>query len=898
MTALIRPLTDLRADSLDEAGGKAANLGEMISVGLPVPPGFCVTTEAYRQVAEASDELAALLAEAPEDADASALAEAARTALRTAAMPVAVRDAVLAAYRELGNTTPVAVRSSATAEDLPYASFAGQQDTYLNVVGPDAVVEAVQRCWASLWTERAVSYRGSNAISHAAVRLAVVVQQMVDARVAGVMFTANPVTGRRGELVIDASPGLGESVVSGSVNPDRFVVDAATGAVVSRQLGDKRLSIRSVAGGGTERVTLPDAVGEACLTDDQLHDLVALGTRVQNHYHAPQDTEWALDDTGTLWLTQARPITTLYPLPGPATTGRPRVYFNGTLAQGLTRPITPMGLAAFRALSSGFSMSSGGPVTDPLTGSANLVVAGQRLFIDVTGALSHPVGRKLLPRALDLMEARSAVILRELARDQVVTGSWWSFLRRVLPVVAHYRVPPRLVHGLLRPTQARARLARFSGELQRRIDPPPDLAPRERLDHVERILDSAFLPILATVGPIALGSAFAPFGLANVLLRGIARPGELAGVLRSLPHNVTTEMDLRLWALATTLRADEPTASVLRSHSAAELTARYRNNTLPELATREVSAFLARYGHRAVAEIDLGLPRWSDDPTYLFGVLANYLRSEDPAAADSQFAEGARAAEETAARLAAAAGRRGRWRGALVAFCLDRTRQLAGLRELPKYLIIQVFAVARRELTEVGRELVARGRLAEPDDIFWLDLAEARRALSDSGTDLTELITQRRADYDRELRRRQLPRILLSDGTEPEAVARGSEAADGDLVGTAASAGTVTGPARVVLDPSDAHLQPGEILIAPSTDPGWTPLFLTAGGLVMEMGGANSHGAVVAREYGIPAVVGVADATTRIGTGQQVTVHGADGRVSIAAQTGLAASEPPTAAGD
>jgi pyruvate,water dikinase len=883
---LTRPLTELRAGLLDEAGGKAANLGEMISAGLPVPPGFCVTTEAYRQAAESSDDLRRLLSETPADADPAEFAGAARTALSSASMPEQVRDAVLAAYRELGSSTPVAVRSSATAEDLPYASFAGQQDTYLNVVGPEALLDAVQRCWASLWTERAVSYRGSNSIDHAAVRLAVVVQRMVDARVAGVMFTANPVTGRRGELVIDASPGLGESVVSGAVNPDRFVVDAATRAIVSRQLGDKRLSIRSVAGGGTERVTLPGALDEPCLTDDQLRELVALGMRVQTHYDAPQDTEWALDDAGRLWLTQARPITTLYPLPEHAGADRSRVYFNGTLAQGLTRPITPMGLAAFRVLSSGLSMNSGGPVRDPLAGSANLVVAGQRLFIDVTGALSHPVGSRLMPRMLDLMEARSAVVLRELAHDHPVTGSWWTFLRRVLPVVARYRMPLRMVDGILRPARARAALARFGEELRRRIEPPPGLTPAQRLDHVEHILATTFLTVVGTVGPVALGSAFAPLGLANVLLRGISAQGELAGVLRGLPHNVTTEMDLELWALATKLRADEPTAALLRDRSAAELADRYREATLPAPAMRGVADFLDHYGHRAVAEIDLGLPRWSDDPSYLFGVLANYLRSDDPAAAaDQQFAAGGRAAQETVAHLVAAARRRGRWRGSLVAFCLDRTRQLAGLRELPKYLMIQAFAVARRELAEVGRELSARGRLERPDDVFWLDLAQARRALDDGATDLTGLITQRRAEYDQELRRRQLPRVLLSDGTEPEAVARGSHAADGDLVGTAASAGTVTGTARVVLDPSAAHLLPGEILIAPSTDPGWTPLFLTAGGLVMEMGGANSHGAVVAREYGIPAVVGVAEATTRIHTGQQVTVHGADGRVSIDAQT-------------
>src|SRR4051812_8314293 len=350
--SVVLRLRDLDAGSLSLAGGKAANLGELISGGFPVPEGFCVTTDAYGDMAAAAgltDIVDLLAATSDEDqARSTELGTQAREQILSTPMPGHVADAVRVAYAHLGG--PVAVRSSATAEDLPFASFAGQQDTYLNVVGVDAVLEAMRRCWASLWTDRAVEYRSANGIDHADVLIAVVVERMVDAVVAGVMFTANPVTGRRGETVIDASPGLGEAVVSGAVNPDRFVVDAATGTISERRLGDKRLTIRALPGGGTERLEAftPDA--GLCLTDEQVLAMVALGGQVEAHYGSPQDIEWALDRHGNFWLTQSRPITTLYPLPtdrSPA--DGPRVYFCISLAQGLVRPLTPMGLSALRA---------------------------------------------------------------------------------------------------------------------------------------------------------------------------------------------------------------------------------------------------------------------------------------------------------------------------------------------------------------------------------------------------------------------------------------------------------------------------------------------------------------------------------------------------------------------
>jgi phosphohistidine swiveling domain-containing protein len=842
-------------------GGKAANLGEMTRAGLPVPPGFCVTTEAYRRVAVG----------VPVD-DPSA----ARAALLGISIPDDIAAEIRSCYQALGEDVPVAVRSSATAEDLPFASFAGQQDTYLNVVGVDAVLDAVRRCWASLWTDRAYAYRDSNGISHATVELAVVVQRMVDAEVAGVLFTANPVTGRRRQAVIDASFGLGESVVSGSVNPDHFVVDTLSGSIVERRLGDKKVAVRSLPGGGTESVSVDSA--ESCLSDDQIRALAALGDRVEQHYGSPQDTEWAISADGSLWLTQARPITTLFPLPdSPSNDGRGRhAYLCATVAQGLYRPITPMGLAVFRLVGTGGRRMFGLPVEDDLAGPNFFSDAGQRLYVDLTAVIRNRIGRFVVPRVFDVMEARSASAMRSLFDDPDMSlrpGAVRT-VRRILGLMVRIGFPLRLVEALFFPASAARRLEALGARLAAVATLPGSPDSRTRLEHVIRVV-----PQIPPMLPRALPAPLAGFVTLELARRLLGSGAGLETVLRGLPHNVTTEMDLELWHVAVGLR---PHAALFASATPAELSARYLAGSLPADVQQALQGFLTRYGHRAVAEIDVGMPRWSDDPTHILGVLSNYLRLDAgpegstaaPSTPDVQFARGSAEASAMIAQLSSVGGLRGR----VVRWALQRTRRLAGLRETPKFFLVQTLATLRHQLQFVGADLAAADRISAPDDVFFLTLAECREALS--GRDFRSLVTERRASYDQELRRRTVPQVLLSDGTDPESVA--APPAPGSLVGTPASTGRLTGTARVVLDPVGAHLEPGEILVAPSTDPGWTPLFLTAGGLVMEMGGANSHGAVVAREYGIPAVVGVPQATHRISTGDIITIDGAAGTVTQA----------------
>ena len=414
---LVRSLDELTAADLPEAGGKGANLGELRRAGFPVPDGFVITTAAYALGAEA----AGVTGENPATA---------RVRLAASPVPAGIADAVREAYRALGSPT-VAVRSSATAEDLPDASFAGQQDTILGVAGDDAVLDAVRKCWASLWNDRAVAYRRTHDVPARGLRLAVVVQRMVDAESAGVLFTADPITGRRRRAAIEAVRGLGEQLVSGAVNPDHFVVETRSGEVLERR-GD-------------------------ILNDGQLRDLAAVGARIEAHFGRPQDIEWAIDGAGKLWIVQSRDITTLYPIPATAPQNEDdlRVYFSANVAQGVFDPFTPMGLQTFRLLSSGIAAAIGRPVRDPAVGASLYAESAMRVFIDMTPVLRNPFGRELPGRVMSAMEFRSQAIFVKLLGDPRLrprgskSGSRFRVIGAALHTGSHQRsVGDQQRHGL------------------------------------------------------------------------------------------------------------------------------------------------------------------------------------------------------------------------------------------------------------------------------------------------------------------------------------------------------------------------------------------------------------------------------------------------------------------
>ncbi|HKY50427.1 MAG TPA: PEP-utilizing enzyme, partial [Candidatus Limnocylindria bacterium] len=641
--------------------------------------------------------------------------------------------------------------------------------------------------------------------------------------------------------------------VSGAVNPDHFVVDPRGGAIVERR-------------------------GQV-LDDARLRELAALGARIEAHFGRPQDIEWAIDRGGSLYVVQSRDITTLYPVP--ATASDPdrdlRVFFSANVAQGVFQPFTPMGLQTFRLIGSAVATIFGRPPADPVAGSPVTAVAGMRLWIDLTDLIRNPATRELPSRALSVMEARSAGLFPRLLEDPRLAPRRGSRLRArlaLLRTIVRTGAPQIVIRSLLRPDATRDRSLREIDAIVRRDVGPLD-TPEQRLEAFQRL----FATVLPRLGPrvIAMvGAGFASYGLAGRLLRGVATADEMRTVLRGLPFNPTTEMDLELWALARRLRDDPASREALATLPPEQLGASFRRRALPARLQQDLEAFLARYGHRAIAEIDLGLPRWSEDPTHLLGAIANYQRLDPTAVApDAQFERGARDAEATVERLVM---RVHGPRRILARALLRRVRALTGVREAPKFNIIRVFARGRAILAPVGEHLAAAGRIAAADDIWFLTLPDARRALA--GEDLRALVAARRDEYARELRRRHIPRVLLSDGTDAEA-AFVTAPPDGAIRGSPASPGIARGTARVLRSPVGARLDPGEVLVAHATDPGWTPLFLTASALVMEMGGMMSHGAVVAREYGIPAVVGVPNATERIATGRRVVVDGSAGTVAM-----------------
>jgi pyruvate,water dikinase len=889
--ALVLPLDGLARTLLPVVGGKAVLLGELIRADFAVPAGFCVTTTPYARVS-ASAGLDALLAELstvpPTDtARQATLAAAVRTAILHAPVSSDITSTIAEAYQELGpdEPVPVAVRSSATAEDLPDASFAGQQETFLNMIGVDAVLDAIRRCWASLWTDRAVSYRARLGIDPRAVRLAVVVQRMVDAHVAGVLFTANPLTGKRRQALIDANPGLGEAVVAGATTPDHFVVNTPTGEIVERHIGDKQVIIRATAGGRTQRIERPAQRTSACLSDSQVRALATLGARVEAYFGAPQDIEWAFDTANHLWLLQARPITTLFPLPldAPPTDAVLRVYLCFNVQQGSYQPFTPMGISAIGVLASAITTFLGFPPQDPMHGPRFMTEAASRIFLDLTGALRSSFGRTLLSNMMAQAEVHAVAIFQQLSADprlSLVKTRRLPLALTIGRVLARTRLPWYLLRALLQPATARMRLLQLTDMLRDAANVTATTDPRTRVVAVERLFFDTLPRLLSSTAPVMLGG-MGTFIFASKLLGDLASEDERQIVVRGLPHNPTTEMNLALWALAQALHVDPPSSALVQNTPPAELNDAYRSGSLPPALQHGLADFLASYGHRSVNELDLGVPRWSENPTYVFGVLASYLQLRDSAQApDRQFQRAVHEAEAMLAELTCRAKRTSQLRGLLVGFFLRRARALGGLREMPRFAIALLLAQARALLSPVGAALVQAGRLAHADDIFFLSLPEVHAALD--GSDFRNIVRERRTQYDQERARRHVPLVLLSDGTEPTSASAALRSADEWLRGTPASPGRATARARIILDPHAAQVAHGEILVARSTDPGWTPLFLIAGGLVMEMGGAMSHGPIVAREYGIPAVVGVAGATEHIQTGQLITVDGTTGTVTFA----------------
>lgn len=836
---------------LESFGGKGANLVRLREAGFPVPPFAMLPVSEYRAFVTEHG-LDSVIEQALADgADHAAQASQNIRAAFRRPLRADQRARIEEAIGDLADR-PVAVRSSATAEDLEDASFAGQQDTFLQMTGIDAILEKVVECWSSLWTERAITYRARNGVPTDGLGLAVVVQQMVEADASGVVFTADPLSGRRDRVVVDAVAGLGEQLVSGQVTPDHFEVDLAATRIVESTVQGER----------------------PALTDSHLLELVALCRCVAEAFGRPQDIEFTRvgDD---LQLVQSRAITSLFPVPEG---DHEAVYFSLGAVQGMLAPITPLGRDALQHLGVGLLRLFGASVeahSNPF-----FKVAGERVWVRIDRALVGPA-RSFVLRFLPIGEPVAAKILEHLVQEAAYAPqgdrqSQARFAKRAAMILVH--LVPRVARNFADPDAARRR---FVAAMESEIDSVASgLAhaaatadPADRLQDRIRVttdaLEHLFVVLLPNFAPVMGPSILMMRRLRSLAAQtGLSNADALAmTILRSLPGNVTTEMDLALNAAARRIAADPASAEAITGEPA-DVTADYRAGALPEVATRALDDFLARYGMRGVAEIDLGTPRWRERPEQVVRTIATYLGDADHAVA---YAQGSRAAVDAIETLAAALPRH---KAAQVRFFGSRLRGLFGLRETPKLTIVRAFGLIRQVLQESGRDLVEAGRLEEADDVFFLDFGELGTAFT---TDHRALVTDRKAVREREARRSRLPAVLVGDGRAFFS-APGGEGSD--IAGSGVSPGVVTAAVRVVDDPATSELLPGEIMVCRGTDPAWTPSFLTAGGLITEVGGLMTHGSVVAREYGLPAVVGVPDATRRLKTGEVITLDGSAGTIT------------------
>ena len=847
-------------------GGKGAQLAALLRIdGVHVPPGFCVTTAAFRRVLAQVPSIDGLLDRParldPGDRDAiAALSAELRRAVEDAPVPDDVAAAVTGALAGLGDDVACAVRSSATAEDLPTASFAGQQDTYLNVVGPAAVLRHVSRCWASLFTERAVTYRRRRGLDDRRVAMGVVVQQLVVPQASGVLFTADPVTSHRRIARVEAVPGLGEALVSGRVDPDVYTV--RDGAVVARTVGAKQFAVVAAPGGGTREVPRdPGQQDRPALTDDQAVRLVQLGRRIEARLGHPQDIEWCIVD-GEIRIVQSRPITTLFPVPE-AGDGENHVYVSVGHQQMMTDPMKPLGLSFWQ-----------------LTTPAPMAEAGNRLFVDVTRRLASPATRPALLQAL-----RRSDPLTGDALDTLVERD--GFLPPPPPGEAPpgplfgtapdpIETDPAVVTELM--DRGAVSVAACATALRGRSGPALFDVIREDLQELRRLL---FDPRSSQVFLSAMEAAW---WLDDRLGEWLGEKGVADVLTRSVPRNITSQMGLALLDVADAIRPHPQVVALL------EQAARTGDDgfldELPALpggpqARDAVTGWLATYGMRCVGEIDITRPRWSERPSLFVPLILGNVRNAEPGAAARRFEQGRQEAlakeREVLERLRALPD--GESRAEEAKRRIDRVRTFIGYREYPKYGMISRYFLYKQALLQEADRLVGAQVLGEREDAYFLTFAEFEDVVRTGRAD-RDLIARRREAF-RASEALTPPRVLTSDGEAVTGSYRRDGVPAGALVGLPVSAGTVEGRARVVRDPARADLEPGDILVTAHTDPSWTPLFVAAAGLVTEVGGTMTHGAVIAREYGLPAVVSVVDATRLIPDGSRIRVHGSEGYVEL-----------------
>lgn len=847
-------------------GGKGANLGELRKVeSIHVPDGFCISTEAYKNAVVDNPAIDQLLNElqALKANERTAVAEVCarmREAIAAVEIPLEIREAIAAKLAACESVTAYAVRSSATAEDLPTASFAGQQDTFLNITGTEEILKHVSKCWASLFTDRAVIYRMQKDFDHRKVYLSVVVQRMIFPEVSGILFTADPVTSNRKVVSVDAGFGLGESLVSGIVNADVYKV--RDGQIIDKKISAKQLAVHaSPDGGTTQRAIGSEQQNTQALTDAQILQLEKTGRAIEAHFGAPQDIEWCLAED-TFHIVQSRPITTLFPLPE-VNDGENHVYVSVGHQQMMTDAMKPMGLSFYLMVTR-----------------APMLTAGGRLFVDVTASITSPVtgpammemfgkADPLFTNALQTVLEREDFLKRPTVEQQTSRPVHKPALSDAPPIADDPSVPAQLI------SMSEASLEELKKTIATKSGTGLFTFIRQDIAELQRV---AFHPQSMAAIKAAMD---ATTWLNEKMLEWLGEKGAADVLSQSAPNNITSEMGLALLDVADAIRPHQEVMQYLPNANDEHFFEALSSLRGGEEVKHAIENYLRKYGMRCAGEIDISRKRWSEKPTTLVPLLVSNIRNFEPGESKRRFEQGLREAQSKKADLL----RRlrqfpdGTQKAQETERMISRLSTFIGYREYPKYAMISRYFVYKQALLKEADRLVQHKVIHERDDIFYLTFNELEETVG--ANEANEALISKRKEEFVHYEKLSPPRVLTSDGETVSGAFRSEHIPADAIAGLAVSSGVVEGRARVILNMEDATLEEGDILVTAFTDPSWTPLFVSIKGLVTEVGGLMTHGAVIAREYGLPAVVSVEHATKRIRDGQRIRVNGTEGYVEF-----------------
>jgi pyruvate,water dikinase len=835
MSAYVMHFNEIDRTNLPEVGGKGANLGELSKAGFPVPPGFCITTSGYREFIATSSEMDELLdlldrLKPDQQDEISKLGKRIRDNLLTIPIPQKIKSSILNAWKTVGKEQAYAVRSSATAEDLPTASFAGQQETYLNIKGADQLLHAVQKCWSSLFTDRAIIYRIKNGFDHRSVYLALVVQQMVFPEVSGLMFTVDPVTGHRKTISIDASFGLGEALVSGIVPADSYKV--YKGQIVKKQIAEKKKAVYPVAEGGTVIKELtPELQGKQALSDDRILELARIGQRIEEHYCSEQgidwcpeqDIEWGLAGD-RFYILQSRPITSLYPVPE-VSDSKLHIFFSVGHMQMMTDAMRPMGISVFRGI-----VPYGkdyGPSPDSV-----IVEAGGRLYFDVTLFLYNKSLRRFFiwrTAILDELmgDALKKIVASETFQQEVETsqGTTKQVFKLFIPLLPLYlKGIPVIVNNLF--------FLDPSGIIERATTPLEQIINRhahsimqvsgtERIIRVRESMGKLLQELISSIMYIPLSLIVLP--MANRLTRRwLGKNLDIDTLSKSLPGNVTAEMGLMIGDLTDTVRRYPEVEDYLERAEDSTFYQGLSKVKGGDVFKTQLDRFMELYGMRCPGEIDISNVRWREAPTLLVPSIINHMKSNAPGEHRKRFRRGQKEAGEAVQKALELISRTpgGSLKARVMSRLLSIYRNSTGLREFPKYTIIRFFGIYRQAILAEARALHQKGILEKEEDVFYLYLDELIALLKNRfSEDVSHLIDSRKRARE-QYQKMTPPRVITSEGEVITGARSDIEAPKGALIGTPVSAGVAEGYVKVVLKPEEAKLNKGDILVAPFTDPG------------------------------------------------------------------------------